>query len=84
VQPRHPDPVAERECIAAPAERVDAADHLMAGHDREVWEVEITLDHVQVGAAAATRAHPYAHLTRAGHRVWELDELERSCSDRRR
>src|SRR5262249_21742293 len=84
VQPRHTDPVADRSARAARPERVDASDDLVAGGDRQVGQLEVALDDVEIGAAAPARRDGGAHLPGTGRRHRPLDELERPGGDRRR
>ena len=82
VQPGDADPVADAEARAFRSERLDVPDHLVAGHDRQVRQLEVPLDDVQVGAAAAARVDPDAHLAGAGLGIGTLDQLERPAGDR--
>jgi hypothetical protein len=82
VQPRDADPVPELQARALRAERIDVPDHLVPRHDRQVRQLELALDDVQVGAAAAARVDPDAHLTGAGLGIGALDQLERPAGDR--
>ena len=49
-----------------PSPRVSTRpDHLMTGHHRQVRQLEIALDDVEIGAAAPARVHAHAHLAPA-------------------
>src|SRR5205823_2590244 len=74
VKPRHSDAIPEREVLTAVAERVDHADDLVAGNDRQAGQVEVALDDVQVGAAAPARVHAHAHLARRRCGEWTFDD----------
>jgi hypothetical protein len=54
MQPRHADAVPEREALGALAQRGDFGDDLMAGDDRQLPRLKLSLDQVQVRPAHAT------------------------------
>jgi hypothetical protein len=82
VEPRNADAVTELQGLARRAERVDGTDDLVAGHDREARQREVTLDDVEIGPAARTHGDAYAHLAGSGFGTWSLDRLERTGHDR--
>src|SRR5436190_2070757 len=84
VEPGDADALADVQLVAAGAEPVDETDGLMPGHDRQVRELEVALDDMEVGATAPARVHADAHLARSGLGHLSLDERERAGSDRRR
>jgi hypothetical protein len=89
VQPGDADALAERQAVArarraqAGAESGDLADDLMAGDDRRAPRGELTLDHVQVGAADAAGAHAQQHFVLARHRRGHFFERQWRRCDRR-
>src|SRR5690606_38818055 len=61
-EPRDADALAEREARDAGAERVHTADDLVAGNDRPLRMLEVTVRDVEVGAAHATGRDLDPHL----------------------
>ena len=64
-EPGHADARPGRE-IDAIADRLDAADDLVAGNDRQLRIRQFAVDHVQVGAADAAGLDPHADLAAPG------------------
>src|SRR5206468_634075 len=83
-EPRDAHALARLEAPRAPADPLDAADDLMARHDRRADERQLAFDDVQVGTAHAARAHAHEDLVgrRRGHRA--SLEAERRGINRRR
>jgi hypothetical protein len=52
-EPRHANARADRDAGHASADRGDATDNLVPGHDREFGIGKLAVDHVQIGAADA-------------------------------
>ena len=67
-EPRHPDPVAERETVDLRPLVDDDADDLVTKHQRQLRVGELTIDDMQVGAAHGAGAHRDQHLLRPGTR----------------
>ena len=69
-QPGNADPLANAKGSHTGPERVDPADHLMAGNDRIGDTRQIPIDDMQIGPAHAAGAHLDAHIARPGHRIF--------------
>ena len=63
-EPGHADAVAHSPPLRARSEPVDDADDLVAGRDAGTVRRQITLGHVEVGAADAADAHAHPDLAR--------------------
>jgi len=74
-KPRHADAVAHREVFDSAAQRVDPADDLMTGDDRQ-QAVDVAICDVQVGPAHAARRDLHAHLARPRLGQGPLDEAQ--------
>ena len=77
IQPGHADAVAQPEFIDLLAHGGHGADDLVAGHDRDLPVRQLSIHHVEVGAADAARADLHEDL--AASRLWWrlLAELRR-------
>src|SRR5436190_23140636 len=62
VQPAHADALPDAQARGAFAEGVDRSDDLVAGHEGQLGEVELTGDDVQVGTATRAHVNPEAYL----------------------
>src|SRR5205807_4054504 len=69
-EPGEAHPVAAPEPVGARPERLDLADALVPGDQRQAARAEIALDHVQIGPAgrAGADAHPQLARPRLGRR----------------
>ncbi len=77
VQPGDADAVARLEARRARAERVDHADDLVSGDDRQLRIGKLTLNDVQIGMADAARAHAHQNLVIAGRRTLDFAQMQR-------
>ena len=84
VQPTHADALPGAQARRAVAQGVDRPDHLVAGHDGQLGEVELAGDDVQIGATTRAHVDPQAHLAAPRLGCLPLDEPERPVADRRR
>src|SRR5207253_2271838 len=76
-EPRDADAIALGEARRALPALDHAADHLVAGHERELRAVELAVDDVQIRPADAAGVDPHEHLARAGGGIGELRRAER-------
>src|SRR6185437_12009593 len=82
-QPGHADPVADREPGGTRPDRLDLADHLVAGGDVRPLRLEVAFGQVQVRAADAAAEHPDQQLPSSRLRYRPVDQLKRPSADRR-
>ena len=80
-QPRHADPIAEREPLRTGAEFVDEPDDLMPRDDLG-RAGGIALGEMQIGATDTAGPHRDPDLPRAGLRIWALPDLQRRTGNR--
>ncbi len=76
-EPRHADPVADRQAFGALAERVDHADDLMPEDEGEDRFGEVAVDDMEVGAADPADMDAEPHLVRARLGVGQLGGAQR-------
>ena len=75
-EPGHADARADGEVADAFAQRLDAADDLVTGHDRIARLRQFAIGDVQVRAAHATGKNTNQDLTGTGLRLWPVGEAQ--------
>ena len=83
-QPGDADPVAQGETRGVGAERVDDADHLVAGDDVGAMDGQVSFGDVEIGPAHAARRHLHPDLTRARVGEGRARPCARGCRPRDR
>src|SRR6185312_6644164 len=81
-QPGNPDAHSERPAFTVGSERVNDADDLVPGNDRERRRMNIAFGDMQVGPANCAASHGDAHLARAWNGVGGLAPDQRALFDR--
>jgi hypothetical protein len=76
-KPWNPHAVAEPFVIDACANRVDDADDLVAGHERQLRMLQFTVNHMQIGSAHGAGLHANPDLTLTRQRIRSLDRYKR-------
>ena len=84
MEPGRADAVARLKTHSVAADRLDEADDLMAGHERQPRQLDVALDGVQIGMADAAGANADQDLPGGGARVGQRRDCERRVFDRTR
>jgi hypothetical protein len=79
-QPRYANPLADMQPHVqrrhAGAHGVDPPDDFMARNDRQMRVRQFAVNHMQIGAANATRQHLYAHFARPRHAIRQVHPFQ--------
>ena len=81
-EPRHPDPVADREPVRPLPCRDHVADDLVPQDQRQFRVWQLAVDHMQIGAADRAGPHRDEHLPRRGMRFRQRGRGERVAGGR--